>query len=66
MPGGSGRKLIAEQTGAAFPGALVADCAGKAAKASAQPIATMIVFSIAFFSLPQSSRLYSGSPHARK
>src|ERR1700747_2228799 len=46
MPGGSGRKLIAEQAGAAFPGALVADFAGIAANATAKPIATMIVVCI--------------------
>jgi hypothetical protein len=46
MPGGSGRKLIAEQAGAALPGALVADPAGNAVKASDKPIATMIVLCI--------------------
>jgi hypothetical protein len=46
MFGGSGRKLIAEQAGAALPGALVAASAGKAAKASAKPSATMIVVCI--------------------
>jgi hypothetical protein len=46
MPGGSGRKLIAEQAGAALPGAFVADSAGNAAKASAKPIAATIVVCI--------------------
>jgi hypothetical protein len=61
MFGGSGRKLIAEQAGAALPGALVAASAGKAAKASAKPIATMTVVCIVLFPPSQSSRLYSGS-----
>jgi hypothetical protein len=43
MPGGSGRKLIAEQAGAPLPGALVAATAGKPVKANAKPIATIIV-----------------------
>jgi hypothetical protein len=43
MPGGSGRKLIAEQVGAALPGALVAAAAVKPAKANAKPIPTMMV-----------------------
>jgi hypothetical protein len=46
MPGGSGRKLIAEHAGAAFPGALVAGSAGNAAKASDKPIAATIVVCI--------------------
>jgi hypothetical protein len=45
MPAGSGRKLIAEQAGAALPGAFAAPT-GKAAKASAKPIPTMIVLCI--------------------
>src|SRR6202040_497990 len=49
MFGGSGKKLTAEQAGAALPGALVAASAGKAAKASAKPIATMIVVCIVLF-----------------
>jgi hypothetical protein len=45
MPGGSGRKLIAEQAGAALPGAFAAP-AGKAVKASAKPIPTVIALCI--------------------
>ena len=41
--------MIAEQSGAALPGALVAASAGKAATASAKPIATMIVVCIVLF-----------------
>jgi hypothetical protein len=66
MPDGSGRKLIAEQAGAALPGALVAASAEKTVKASAKPIAAIIVVCIVPFPLPQSSRLYSGSPYGRK
>src|SRR5271165_1386431 len=61
MPAGSERKLIAEQAGAAFPGALVAASAGKPAKASAKPIATMIIVCIVLS--PQSPKalgLYPG------
>jgi hypothetical protein len=55
MPDGSGRKLIAEQVGAALPGALVAASAGETAKASAKPIAAMIVLCIVLFPLSQNS-----------
>jgi hypothetical protein len=40
---------------------LVAASAGKAAKASAKPIAAMTVVCIVLFPPSQSSRLYSGS-----
>jgi hypothetical protein len=63
MPGGSGRKVIAAQAGAAFPGALVAAAAGKAATASAKQIPTVIELLIAGFPrLGEMLALYSGDP----
>src|SRR5690348_18123905 len=43
VPDGSGRNVIAEHAGAAFPGALVAAPAETAVKASTKPIPTVVV-----------------------
>jgi hypothetical protein len=59
MLGGSGRKVIAAQVGAAFPAALVAAPAGKTAMASAKQIPTVTELLIAAFLVSEKRSLYT-------
>src|SRR5271165_5356205 len=60
VPGGSGRKTIAEQAGAALPGALVAAAAERIAEASTNPIPTTSIVRILLF--PPVAKLSAYTP----